>query len=158
MKNIILFLCIFYTLIVKSQCLEKIKKQDSFFILLDKNDKFSEYGCLEKDVNPACNYRFLKKNKDSFEYSFYYHKYPNIDEAYSKINQSTTFRIDKSFLRKNKDIIITRKFMEKQGKQAMLSLLDDDASNKTIFLINTAETKNGKIVLREVKIDYIKEE
>ena len=158
MKNLIFILCVLFSSILNSQCLEKIKEQKTFFILLDKNDTFSQYGCIEKDVNPACNYRFIKSNKEPFEYSFYYHKYPSIDEAYSKINENTIFRIDKSFIRKNKDIIITREFMEKMGENKILSLLDDDASNKTIFLINTADTKNGKILVREVKINYKKPE
>lgn len=154
MKNYILLLFIFYSVTIYSQCLDKIKKQNTFFILLDKSDDFSEYGCIEKDINPACNYRFFKKDKEPFNYSFFYHKYPSIDEAHDKIRQNTSLRIHKSFIRKNKDIIITRKFMEKVGLETMLQLLYDDRSNKTIFLINTADTKNGKILLREVEIDY----
>lgn len=158
MKNIILFLGIFYAFSVNSQSLEKIKKQNTFFILLDKNDKLAGYGCVKKGTNPPCSYGFSKGNGDPFEYSFNYHKYPSIDEAYSKVNANTVFRVHKSFLRKNKDIIITREFMEKVGDRKMISLLDDDASNKTIFLINTADNKNGTILLREVEIDYVKVE
>ncbi|SDY07652.1 hypothetical protein SAMN05444411_1202 [Lutibacter oricola] len=42
--------------------------------------------------------------------------------------------------------------MGKLGKKAMISLLDDDSSNKTIFIINTAETKKSKIIVREVTL------
>ena len=68
------------------------------------------------------------------------------------------FKINKSFIRKNKDIIITREFMERMGERAMLDLLYSDRSNKTIFMINTVKTENRKIILREVEIDYTPEE
>jgi hypothetical protein len=158
MKIIILLLCVFFAVNVKSQNIEKIKKQNTFFILFNETSQLTKFGCIKEDINPSCNYRFYKNNKKEFEYSFFYNKYSSIDEAYDKINQNIYFRINKSFLRKNKDIIITRVFMEKVGDRKMISLLDDDASNKTIFLINTADTKNGKILLREVTIDYMKEE
>lgn len=155
MRNIILFLCVFYTISVKSQCLEKIKEQSTFFILFDQSDSFSEFGCIKKGINPSCNFRFFKQNKGEFEYSFSYNKYSDIDEAYSKINQNTTFRINKSFIRKNKDIIITREFMEKMGKETMLDILYSDRVNKTIFLINTAKTKKKEVLVQEVTIDYL---
>ena len=158
MKNIILILCLCITVAVKSQCLEKIIKQKTFFILLDKNDKLTKFGCVPENIIPYCSYQFYKKNKKPFEYSFSYNKYPSLDHKYSDIQQRMVFRINKSFIRKNKDIIITREFMEKEGKETMLSLLYDNRSNKTIFIINTAETKNGKILLREVEIDYMADE
>lgn len=141
-----------------SQCLEKIKQQNTFFILLDKNDKFSKYGCNPKDIIPYCGYLFLKEDGKPFEYNFNYNKYPSLDHKYDDTQQRMVFRIHKSFIRKNKDIIITRDFMKKMGYIKIINLLDDDASNKTIFLINTADTKNGTILLREVQIDYMKGE
>jgi hypothetical protein len=74
------------------------------------------------------------------------------------MNEAMVFKINKSFIRKNKDIIITREFMERMGERAMLDLLYSDRSNKTIFMINTVKTENRKIILREVEIDYTPEE
>lgn len=158
MKYIILLFCFIFTITVKSQDLEKIKQQNTFFILLNKNDKLSGYGCASGGDNPGCMYTFLKENKELFEYSFSYHAYKDIDDYYNKINRTSLFRLNKSFLRKNKDIIITREFMEEMGKRVMLDLLYSDSTNKTIFLINTADNKNGTILLREVEIDYTADE
>ena len=59
------------------------------------------------------------------------------------------FRLNKSFLRKNKDIIITREFIERVGEDAITELLADGFNH--IFLIDKAEIKNKKILLREVR-------
>ena len=157
MKNIILLLIVF-TINVKAQNLEKIKKQNTYFILLSKNDKLSGYGCENGGNNRSCTYHFFNRDSTPFEYSFTYSPYKDIDDYYNKINKTPLFRINKSFLKKNKDIIITREFMEKMGKRVMLDLLYSDSPNKTIFLINTADTKDGKILVREVTIDYTADE
>ncbi|MFZ3565298.1 hypothetical protein [Tenacibaculum finnmarkense] len=158
MKHFILFIYLLFSMPIFSQCLEKIKQQNTFFILLNKNDKLSKYGCNPKAIIPYCGFLFFKKSGKPFEYNFNYNKYPSLDHKYDDTQQRMVFRIHKSFIRKNKDIIITREFMEKMGDIKMISLLDDNASNKTIFLINTAETKDGTILLREVQIDYMKGE
>ncbi len=100
---------------------------------LDKNDKLAEFSSLKNKKNPNCDYYFFKKNKVPFEYGFSYSKYPTFDDIINSLNKTMILRIDKSFLRKNKDIIITREFMERVGKNTMLDLLYSDRSNKTIW-------------------------
>ena len=46
--------------------------------------------------------------------------------------------------------------MEDLGEQAIISLLN--GSNKHVFLIDKSEIKKGKILLREVRFDFIAEE
>lgn len=157
--KIISILSIFLTsFILKAQNFDRIKEQNVFFVLMDKKDKLAKFGYSKNKKNPNCDYYFFKKNKVPFEYGFSYSKYPTFDDIINNLNKTMVFRMDKSFIRKNKDIIITREFMEKMGKNTILDLLYSDRSNKTIFMINTAETKNGKIILREVTIDYTAEE
>ncbi len=157
MKNILILKLLFFTINIYSQCLETIKSQNTFFILFEDKSELTSYWCTDKlPLNfKACRYSFYKSNKQEFEYKFDYSEYPNADKMRNDIDKNMLFRIDKSFLRKNKDIIITREFMEKVGLNTMLSLLYDDGSNKTIFLINTADTKDSKILVREVTIDYM---
>ena len=159
MKNIIIFkILLFISINTYSQCLEKIKKQNTFFILFENKSDLTAYKCSNNDLPfnvKACRYHFLKSNKKEFKFQFDYREYPSPSKRLNKIDRNMLFRINKSFIRKNKDIIITRKFMEKVGLETMLQLLYDDRSNKTIVLINTADTKNGEILLREVKIDYL---
>lgn len=161
-KNIFFLIFLTFSIIGYAQNINKIKNQNAFFILFEKADKFADFYCspknIPKNVIKHCNYKFNSTDDKEFEYSFYYVKYPSFDHMNDNIYQRMVFRVNKSFLRKNKDIIITRKFLEKLGTDAALRLLDDDSTNKTIFIINTAETKNGKILLREVTIDYMKGE
>jgi hypothetical protein len=161
MKKILFTLIIFFlTIEIISQNLKKIEKQNVVFVLLNHKDKLSGYGCSKKDPFNFfyCSYSFFKKNGESFEYNFKYTEYPDANKRLNDIDKNMLFRIHKSFIRKNKDIIITREFMEKMGKRVMLDLLYSDKINKTIFIINTAETKNGKITLREVVINYVAKE
>ena len=159
MKKIILISALlFIGLKINAQCLEDIKNQNVFFILLEDNDKLANYGCLERPDIGFCSYHFLKGNKEPFEFSFRYAKYRHIDDYNNDMNKSLLFTVDKSFIRKNKNIIITREFMEKMGDIKMINLLYSDISSRTIFLINTADTKDGKLLIREVTLDVILEE
>lgn len=159
-KKLVLKLLLFLTINVSSQCLENIKRQNTFFILFEDKSELTSYWCTDKlPLNlKACRYYFYKSNKKEFKYQFDYREYPDADKMHNDIDKNMVFRIDKSFLRKNKDIIITREFMEKIGLETMLDLLYADRGNKTIFLINTADKKEGKILLREVTIDYVARE
>ncbi|MHC9088051.1 hypothetical protein ACXIHB_04970 [Tenacibaculum sp. IMCC1] len=159
MRNVLLIFTLFFSLTkVNAQSLEKIKAQNAFFILFNHKDKLGKFGCGKNEKFDHCGYYFHKTNGAPFKYDFSYDNYRHIDDFNNDMNKSMLFRIDKSFLRKNKDIIITREFMEQMGIAAMLDLLYSDSTNKTIFLINTADTKDGKILVREVTIDYTADE
>ncbi len=62
------------------------------------------------------------------------------------------FEIDKSFLKKNRDIIITKNFIDSAGTNKIANLLY--SSNKYYFLIDSSDTKNGKIIVRQVQFHY----
>ena len=157
MKKIILIcFCSLLTVNLYSQDVNKIKSQNVFFILFESNDYMQKTDLSREKTEDSFRYEYFHKKINKFKFSFRYWDYKNFDDAYNKIKKTITFRLNKSFLRKNKDIIITREFMEDLGEQALISLLN--GSNKHVFLIDKSEIKKGKILLREVRFDFIAEE
>ena len=155
-QTIILILCIFFILSLKAQDLNKIKNQNVFFILFEKGELMQKYDISRNENDTIYGYHFYEKLKKEFKFSFNYSKYPTFDDAYNDLNERMLFRLNKSFIRKNKDIIITREFMEEVGEDAIIDLLF--RGNKYIFLIDKGEIKNNKILLREVRFDYVADE
>lgn len=158
MKRIILISLVLISFTLKAQDFDKIKDQNVFFILFDEahdSMKKRTLSIKNKDnleVKAETLYYFYKKNNEKFEFSFDYWDYRSFDDAYNKINKRMIYRLNKSFLRKNKDIIITRDFMEEVGEDAIIDLLF--RGSKYIFLIDKAEVKKGEILLREVRFNY----
>lgn len=146
---------------MSAQDLVKIKKQNVFFILFDSKNEFikkTEFKKNNKYFNYNYSYYFYndqKNKKVKATYSFKYDLYWTFDDAASEINKKMNFQLNKSFLRKNKDIIITYKLMEKLGEKKVINLLS--GINKHIFLIDISEIKGKKISLKEVRIDFLLE-
>ncbi len=159
-KKIILIISIFFVLTINAQDLAKIKNQNMFFLFFENNN-LMKMADISRMINEKkyirYNYYYFRKNdsREKFEFSFNYSKYPTYDDEHNDINAAMVFRLDKSFLRKNKDILITREFMEHIGGKAIISLLA--GINKHVFLIDKSEIKNGKILLREVRFDFPEE-
>tara|TARA_R110001606_G_C15366749_1_gene649121 strand:+ start:1017 stop:1499 length:483 start_codon:yes stop_codon:yes gene_type:complete len=155
-KIILFSSLIFFSFILKAQDLNKIKKQNVFFVIFENCELTKKTDVSTKSQNRFNYYFFKKSDKEEFKFSFNYSKYPTYDDESNDINERMVYRVNKSFLRKNKDIIITRKFMEKVGEYAIIDLLF--RGNKHIFIIDKSEMKNNKILLREVRFDYTAEE
>ena len=142
---------------LNAQNIEKIKKNKNvFFIFFDAKDEYMRKvdNSTTNKRGEMFNYNFYfydkKENKKKeYDFSFSYWKYWTFDDAVSKMNERMVFRLNKSFLRKNKDIIITRKFIERVGEDAIIRLL----KYNHIFLIDKGEIKNKKILLRAVRFD-----
>ena len=157
-KYLILILMLFIGITLKAQDLGKIKSQNTFFILFESSnseEKIDLSRIINKNKDLRYHYRFYKNNKskDKLDFSFSYSKYQTFDDAHNDINAAMVFRLNKSFLRKNKDVIITRDFMEKVGKNTIVDLFF--RGNIYIFLIDKLEIENGKILLREVQFNYV---
>ncbi len=93
-------------------------------------------------------------NEKGTTISFIYDHYLNFDEQ-SLDNPVPYFKLNKSFLKKNKGVLITLDTMKELGYQETSKLI---YKAKTIFLIDNSETNNGEIVIKEVRYDYPIEE
>ncbi len=151
-QTIILILCIFFILSLKAQDLNKIKNQNVYFIFFEKGELMKKYDISRNENDTIYGYHFYEKLKKEFKFSFNYSKYPTFDDAHNKINERMLFRLNQTFLKKNKDIIITREFMEKVGEDVIKGLLADGFDH--VFLIDKGEIKNKKILLREVRFIF----
>ncbi len=146
--RILFLILIFITQQISSQDYKKLKEENVYFILFDSESEFT----LCEDWKELYEteyyvYTFFTSKKEEFIYKFIYSAF---DFSVNK-KKKVVFKVDESFLEKNKDIIITREFMEQIGQDDMVTLFYNASS---IFLINTAENRNGKIIIREVQLDY----
>ena len=131
---------------IEAQDLSEIRKYNVFFILFEQDD-LSEKKILNHPDRPII-YKFYKNKKEIYPFKFYYTEYFDSDDQANEINQTMVYSIHKKFLRKNKDIIITKEFIDKIGESKLINLLY--GANKHVFLIDKSEIKDNKIVIREV--------
>lgn len=155
MKKISIFgLLLFLAVNCFSQNLEKIKKSEVLFILHNgTNGKYQSKRILQKykDKRTSFFYDFfftdenhysLQNEKMTFTYSQYY----DFDQEYED-NPVPYFKINRSFLKKNKDLIVTGNFMKRIGYIESIKLIDNA---KTIFLIDKSEIEDRNILIKEV--------
>lgn len=152
--------CIFS---LNAQQIDKIKKNKNvFFILFDaKYEYMRKFDLSRNKKDTTFNYVYSfynkKENKiEEYDFSFNYSKYWTFDDAHNDINERMVFKLNKSFLRKNKDIIITREFIESIGEDALIELLAGGFNH--VFLIDKGEIKKNKILVREVRFNYTADE
>ncbi|AZJ33453.1 hypothetical protein [Tenacibaculum mesophilum] len=131
-------------------------KGETLFILFEKSESTRKFpvGRIQKDTtiyNYSYFYSFKENNFKRALFNLNYSDYHDFDDAISQINKSIIFEVDKSFLKKNKEIILTKEILDKIGGQESFKLL---LGAKIIFLIDKAEVKNNKILIREVKLDW----
>lgn len=148
--SIIIGLLCFFS--AKAQDLNKIKSQNVYFIYFNDSYLSKKHDVSRKD-DLRFNYYYYRDNKEIFNFSFHYSKYPTFDDAHNDLNVAMVYKLNRSFFKKNKDIIITREFMEKIGENNIVNLLY--GSNKYIFLIDESETNDKTILLRQVRFNYI---
>ena len=149
---------VFYLLLqfgqVFSQNLEKKVTEDVIFVLFEEKDAFQKKKNCNENLKAmkSCwySFTFLEENKYSFQderMNLIYQEFKDFDEM-EKNNPVPVFTIDKSFLKKNKNIIVTRKLMHKKG---YLKTIDLFRKAKTIYLIEK-KIDEKKIVLKEVRL------
>ena len=135
-----------------SQNIEKIKAQnDVLFVLSDGyNGNFHSKSRIEENSDNA--------EKDEFWYTYYfkggnsivlsYREYDDFDEM-EKDNPAFFVKVKKSFLRKNKDIIITKEFMRKVGYKKSDKIF---TNAKTIIMIDKSQITHNRIILKKVTL------
>lgn len=163
MKKFVIFnMFLLVTINCNSQDLEKIKENEVLFILHNgTNGNYQSKIILQKhkDKRTGFFYNFFVINKNetqlqdvkiTFTFSHYY----DFNEEY-KDNPVPYFKVNKSFLKKNKDIIVTGEFMNKIGYMESIKLINNA---KTIFLIDKSEKQKKEIIIKEVRYFSIAEE
>ncbi len=104
------------------------------------------------------------KKEQSFRYLFYFNKVDNIQLTYKRFkdfgemekdNPELFLEINKSFLRKNENLILTHKEMIEMGYEHIFKLFNNA---KHILLIDKQEIKGDLITIKEVKHFYVGKE
>ena len=136
------------------------KENEVLFVYFEKDEKhqksFHKYG---KPNDPITRYHFIPH--DVIKYPqlgetlmFSFRTYMDLDQKAIN-NPVPVFQINKKFLKKNKDIIITLEDIQKMGYEKALSVF---RKAKHIFLIDSSEIKNNKLTIKEVFLLYLGEE
>ncbi|MHC9088058.1 hypothetical protein [Tenacibaculum mesophilum] len=100
------------------------------------------------------SYHF-KDEKKHASFLLTYSDYDDYDDYDKNINKRIKFKINQSFINRNKDIIVTPSFIKKIGYYEFSKLI---GNSKTIFLIDKDEIKEGKVLIRHVKPYFFSEE
>ncbi|WP_034042263.1 hypothetical protein [Wocania ichthyoenteri] len=150
MKYLTIFLC-FISTTVFSQDLERIKSQEVLIVYFDTAKDLSVEKRESKQKNDietiSYYYYFIdsKYNKESL--SLHYWTYLNFDDQSNNI-KALKVSVNKSFLRKNKSIILTKKVIDKIGYAETLKLF---SKAKKILLIDGDDVKKKLITIKEVR-------
>jgi len=148
MKKIIILLTLFSYQNFYSQNLEDIIKKDTLYICFDygKNQEVQKDQHVHSKMGQRVSYYF-RFNKDFIVFI----KQNYIDfNAIDIDKKADVLKVPKSFLKKNKAKIINYDFFKKQ-KDLKMVYFELEIKNKTFYLIDKKEFKNGMIILREVR-------
>jgi hypothetical protein len=150
MKVALLFCIIFFFKnTIYCQSLEEIKKTDTVFIYFDKikgnTNKYKPFKGKSDFYKNILNYKFSTDSYNSIIFSS--NTYENFDDFERGIKNDE--RIEKkSFLKKNKDIILDIDFFIENGfKETFFEIY-----KKTIYLIDKDEIKGKKIKIKQVEM------
>ncbi len=147
MKYIIYIITVIAYFNSYAQSLDQVMKQDTLYVCFDygKNQKVQIGSKTRSRLGQTKRYYFSFGKKQIY---FILRKYLDYDAM--DIDKIADIKIvKKRFLRKNKDKILDYNFFEKQKN---LRLTYFDLKQKVFYLIDKAEIKRNKIILREVRI------
>ena len=135
---------------LQAQTTHEIKKGNTFFILFEAGD-FAKKKVISLPDKPI-KYEFYVKEKNSgrktkLPYSFLNASYFNTDDQHKE--KTRIYRVHKSFLRKNKKIILTREEMIAIGTTSMVNLFEYNKRN--LFIIDKSEIEDNYIWIKEVR-------
>lgn len=140
MKTLFIFLSIFFLKVgIYSQSLDKIKQSDTIYVYfkLSKVQMHLHTKIIKnKKIEQRDQYFFPFKNSFSMTFT---HDYLSPEEKKEK----------KSFLRKNKDLIITYDFLTKYNLAEATDLI---GHKKKVYLIDDDDVGWFTIKLKEVKV------
>ena len=141
MKNILLtFILLFSCHVLRSQNIDKINKSDTLYIYFKASKK------------QLYEFYYSKQNKKIEDYYFLFsgnntHDSSNI--IFGRTDRYQKRKEKKSFLKLNKDHIITFEFLTQFDLNKAIRLIDP--VNKKLYIIDEKDFKWGKILLKEVK-------
>ena len=137
----VLVLLLFFTNTF-SQDIEKLKKADTIYIYFENDDLVNQIHHKNQTSNKALHYDtyfFVMNDLNSIEFTHHY-KFSN-ERRYVK----------KSFLKRNKDLIVNFSFLKSIGKFNSVNLLFyESGKKKKLYLIEKNEIKRNKLLLKEV--------
>ncbi|WP_397364256.1 hypothetical protein [Olleya sp. R77988] len=133
-----------------SQDLNLIENSNTVFVRYDLKDLNTEKKIITEGVSLEKNYTI---------YNYYFKTANGIIDKLNPIklifsgslgsfkDKYLYFRVCKSFLKKNKKTIITKKFIDKIGYKKTKELLDNA---KVIFLVDSSEIENNQVLIKQV--------
>ena len=121
---------------------------ETIFILFKKENQFNSKKIIAKSKKQKrkVHYRYHYKYKNYYDIILSFKEYKNFNEK-ELGNPLPYFKVNKSFLRKNKKIIYDNKKLKKLSYNKITKLFNNA---KHIFLIDKEETYNNKITIKEV--------
>ena len=151
--NFVFVVIICCPIVALAQQLDDLKKQNTFFILFEEGE-FATKKQLRGPEKPI-KYQFYKNQKNKsdktpYDFVFYHAEFFNAEESTQGERAAIKYKLHKSFLKKNKDIILTREEIESIGDSAMIRLFNYNKRN--LFIIDKSEAKNNYILVREVRL------
>lgn len=126
-------------------------ERDTIFILFEANDKLKCKEC-KVDISRMIRHPKNKLKKDHTTFYFYFREFesyhlstPGFPDE-NGVYPLATLELKKSFLKKNKDIIVTYNEILEYGPINILNTFAD----KKVFVIDKKEIKCRKIIARQV--------
>jgi len=142
MKKLFLAVMFILNYTVYSQNIEEIKKAETVYVYF-KYRKSEQHHNKEKWTKTNQNY-------DNYYYIFSYDpNYLSINFSHFPLSTPEERIEKKSFIKKNKDLIITYEFLTQFNLAEATELLRD---KKKVYLIDKKDFCWGKIILKEVDV------
>ena len=140
---------------LQAQQLDDLKNGNTFFILFEEDAFSQKMKTLPKILEPIFyTFYYQKKNsneKTPYSFIFSYHKFKLLEDVAAN-KQTISFRVHKSFLKKNKKLILSKSDIDALGEYRIIQLFK--YKRKHIFLIDKAETIGDQILIRQVKFNF----
>ena len=150
MRTIINLFLIFISTTIYSQDYDILKKSDTIYVLF--SGKKNERNLIA--LQPVHNYNERWYSFLNFEESltFFHFKYRSYEDKIANIVSDVKI-VNENFIKKNRAIIITPRFLKKNNLCKVVAEILNH--NRTIYIIDCTEKKEGKIVLYEVLMSTI---
>ncbi len=145
------------------QHFEKSESNVVFVLSEGKNGNYQTKTIFNKNIieplKSDTRYKFFFINDDNDSnknriITLIYSQFLNFDDK-EENNPTAYFKVNKSFIRKNKDIILTNSRMLELGYKKTYKLL---SNAKHILLIDKNEIENNKIIIKEVLFFFDRED
>lgn len=142
MRTLTIFISLFFISYSFAQDLEKIKQADTIYIYF-KEDGINQIYHIEKGKTKTYSNYFFNFSKKQLSFQFW-----NLQTLHSQTKLKR-----KTFIKKNKDIIINYDFVEKHGSLLVAEVIGYSIhSKKIIYVIENNPKKCSRKILKQVTI------